>query len=734
MLRVGQQVGSYQLTRILGKGSFAEVYLGVDSRLGTEVAIKLLHAHLVESDELEKFQQEARTIAKLDHPNIVRIRHFAVEEGTPYLVMDYAPNGSLRRRMITGQPGAPATIAPSLQQIAGALQHAHDQKLIHRDIKPENLLLGRHHEALLSDFGIAVALQQTRSHLTVYGFSGTPVYAAPEQFQNQVGPASDQYALAVVVYEWLTGEKPFHGDDLIAIGMAKVQQSPPPLRAKIPTLSPEIEQVVLTALAKEPKERFANVRAFANAFVQATQRAAPPPFVINVPAPELAPQPTLPVAPGPLPQATIPVVPVSYPQATLPATPAGNDILAAPTQISNPLSEAIHHAPMQISNPLPQTTPVVQQIRQIGASGPAAPTQIEPGQQTQTTEKPGGPPPGSVPEAKPPKSAADGARRRLLKSRRRIIALVALVVLPLLLGVLGYFSLVGVTVKDTYIITAVQGATSISKQQVNSRLVSIAVNQHSQAAPATGGPAPATQAHGILHLSNSFQNSVTLPQGLVLDTNQPVCSSTIQMVLDASVTLSAAATGTSVEAGVPAHVLQFGTIGNIPGQGNKGCFFHGAYSSESSWSAWNDHPFTGGRDAILQQSDLDRAANSLRAATSIPDPSDALRLLIHSNERLLGTPAPFCQPEVSSDHAVGDETGEALVSLSYLCTGYVYDSDGAAQIATRLLAARATRDLISFFKLNGQINATVTSATLTEPQQARIRLIVVAQGTWVLRL
>jgi serine/threonine protein kinase len=306
MLRVGQQVGSYQLTRLLGKGSFAEVYLGVDIRLGTEVAIKLLHAQLVESVELEKFQHEARTIARLEHPNIVRIRHFAVEEGTPYLVMDYAPNGSLRRRMTAGRPGSPATIAPYVQQIAGALQHAHDQKLIHRDIKPENMLLGRHNEALLSDFGIAVALQQTRSHLTVYGFSGTAVYAAPEQFQNQVSPASDQYALAVVVYEWLTGERPFQGDDLIAIGMAKVQQ-PPPLREKLPALAPELEQVVLTALARDPKERFANVRAFANAFEQAAQRAAPPPFVVSVPAPEPAPQPTLPVAPAPLPQATLPV-------------------------------------------------------------------------------------------------------------------------------------------------------------------------------------------------------------------------------------------------------------------------------------------------------------------------------------------------------------------------------------------------------------------------------------------
>src|SRR6185437_4629131 len=120
MLRVGQQVGSCRLIRVLGKGSFAEVYLGEDVRLGAQVAIKLLHSQLVDSDELEKFKHEARTIARLDHPNIVRIRHFALEAGTPYLVMDYAPNGSLRQRIVRGQPTAPATIAPYLQQVAEA--------------------------------------------------------------------------------------------------------------------------------------------------------------------------------------------------------------------------------------------------------------------------------------------------------------------------------------------------------------------------------------------------------------------------------------------------------------------------------------------------------------------------------------------------------------------------------------------------------------------------------------
>jgi serine/threonine protein kinase len=218
----------------LGIGSFAEVYLGLHIHLGTEAAIKLLHAQLARPAEVEKFRQEAQTIAALKHPSIVRVLDFGIEQGAPYLVMDYAPNGSLRQRVARGQPAAPATIAPYVQQVAEALQYAHDQKLVHRDIKPENMLLGQRHEVLLSDFGIAVALQQTRTHLTVHGFSGTAVYAAPEQFKGQVGPASDQYALAVVVYEWLTDERPFQGDDLIAIGMAKSSSPRHPYARRYP--------------------------------------------------------------------------------------------------------------------------------------------------------------------------------------------------------------------------------------------------------------------------------------------------------------------------------------------------------------------------------------------------------------------------------------------------------------------------------------------------------------------
>lgn len=139
--RVGQQFGNYRLIRLLGEGGFAEVYLGEHVYLSTRAAIKVLHTRLA-ADEMEGFRNEARTIANLIHPNIVRVLEFGVERSIPYLVMDYAPNRSSRQCHRKGIPLPLTTIVFYIKQVASGLQHAHDQKLIHRDIKPETCCLG----------------------------------------------------------------------------------------------------------------------------------------------------------------------------------------------------------------------------------------------------------------------------------------------------------------------------------------------------------------------------------------------------------------------------------------------------------------------------------------------------------------------------------------------------------------------------------------------------------------
>lgn len=278
--RVGQQLGNYRLVSLLGEGGFAEVYLGEHVHLGTQAAIKVLHAQLT-SNEMEQFRLEARTIAHLEHPHIVRILDFGIEGKIPFLVMSYAPNGTLRQRHSKGTVVPLMTIALYVKQIADALQYAHDEKLIHRDIKPENILIGRRDEVLLSDFGIALIAQSSRYQST-QDVIGTVAYMAPEQIQGKPRPASDQYALGVVVYEWLCGDRPFHGS-FTELCTQHMFASPPPLQQKVSTISPEVEQVVQIALAKDPKQRFVSIKAFATALEQVSES-------VEFPAPALSSQ------------------------------------------------------------------------------------------------------------------------------------------------------------------------------------------------------------------------------------------------------------------------------------------------------------------------------------------------------------------------------------------------------------------------------------------------------------
>ena len=267
--RVGQQFGHYQLTKLLGRGGFAEVYLGNHIYLGSEAAIKVILNELSDADK-DLFRTEGRTLVRLIHPHIVRLLDFGIESNIPYFVMDYAPNGSLREKHPLGSRLPLATIVAYVQQAAEALQYAHDQKLIHRDVKPENMLLSHNNELVLSDFGISVVAHSTKSMRTEEAI-GTVSYMAPEQLQKKPRTASDQYALAVVVYSWLTGTLPFTGTSFVEVAIQHLTETVPPLRTIMPTLPVEIEQVVLKALEKDPEERYESIRALAQALEQVSQ-------------------------------------------------------------------------------------------------------------------------------------------------------------------------------------------------------------------------------------------------------------------------------------------------------------------------------------------------------------------------------------------------------------------------------------------------------------------------------
>ncbi len=257
----GKRIGNYRIIELLGKGGFAAVYLCQHRYIGTLAAVKILRAGMDEIEEAN-FHAEACIAASLVHPRIIRVLEFGVEGRKPYLVMDYAPNGTMRQLYPWGTRMTPRALVKYVEQIAEALQYVHARGLVHRDIKPENLLLGDNNQLLLSDFGISINAYKMASHTEM--IAGTAAYMAPELIEGEACFASDQYALGVVVYEWLCGIWPFLGSSQEIMDQ-HLYDFPPPLREHVPTIPPAVEEVVLKVLAKNPRDRFGSVLEFAAA-------------------------------------------------------------------------------------------------------------------------------------------------------------------------------------------------------------------------------------------------------------------------------------------------------------------------------------------------------------------------------------------------------------------------------------------------------------------------------------
>ncbi len=270
-LQPGQMLGSYQIVSQVGKGGMATVYKAYQASMDRNVAIKVLPRQLAESAEFAaRFQQEARIIARLEHPHILPVFDFGESDGVTYFVMRYLEAGTLKTKMETG-PLSLNEIDRLFTQLAEALNYAHGHGIVHRDLKPANALIDNDGNLFLTDFGIAKLLESASPRLTqTDAILGTPAYISPEQAKAEsINQRSDIYSLGIILYEMVTGSVPFVADTPLAVILKHISDPLPPPSVRKKDIPESIEQVILKALAKDPSDRYSTAAEFLSAWKRA---------------------------------------------------------------------------------------------------------------------------------------------------------------------------------------------------------------------------------------------------------------------------------------------------------------------------------------------------------------------------------------------------------------------------------------------------------------------------------
>ncbi|HEX2906903.1 MAG TPA: serine/threonine-protein kinase [Phototrophicaceae bacterium] len=294
---IGKQFGDYRLTSVLATGGMAKIYKAMDYRLQRPAAVKILSPEDVESDKTltKRFQREAQAVAVLEHDNIITIYQYGEQDGVYFLAMKLIKGKDLAQELKRlHRSGHKMDVRRGLhimEQVASALDFAHQAGIIHRDIKPSNILLDDNDKAILTDFGLVL---RTSSETTLGTAFGTPRYIAPEQAisSNKAMPQSDIYSLAVILYEIICGETPFTGESPMEIALSHISDPPPPPRSKDKNIPEAVERELLKALEKEPEKRHRSAMDFIRAIKKAYGFTIEVPTLMQTPMP--SPTPTNP--------------------------------------------------------------------------------------------------------------------------------------------------------------------------------------------------------------------------------------------------------------------------------------------------------------------------------------------------------------------------------------------------------------------------------------------------------
>lgn len=321
---IGKQLGGYEILDRIDQGGMATVYRARQTSMNRTVALKILPRHFMRDDTyLRRFEREVEIIAQLEHRNIVPVYDYGEHDSQPFIAMRYMPAGSVNDLIESG-PISMERALDIIQQVAPALDYAHTKNILHRDLKPSNILLDENGDAYLTDFGIAriLGMEGKGTTITTQGVVGTPSYMSPEQAQGKSMDArSDIYSLGVMLFEMLTGRRPFENDTPYGIAVMQVTTPPPSPRVINPQLTAAIEQVVLKSLKKKPENRYNTAVELAQTFKLAVER---PDSVHDTEPRNISTQPALDAT---QPSAAQPNIAQGQ---TVPSSPAQSPSVAAP--------------------------------------------------------------------------------------------------------------------------------------------------------------------------------------------------------------------------------------------------------------------------------------------------------------------------------------------------------------------------------------------------------------------